>query len=89
MYRTAASVDGMMCGMCEVHVTDAVKKAFPEAQSVKSSRRTKQTVIISAAPIDEDALRRAIEATGYDVGTICCAPCEKKLGFLSRLFGRQ
>lgn len=29
MYQTTVGVDGMMCGMCEAHVNDAVRKAFP------------------------------------------------------------
>ena len=29
MIETVVKVDGMMCGMCESHVNDAVRKAFP------------------------------------------------------------
>lgn len=29
MYQTTVGVDRMMCGMCEAHVNDAVRKAFP------------------------------------------------------------
>ena len=35
-------------------------------------------VILSKEPLDENALRAAIEATGYHVGTIHSAPYEKK-----------
>ena len=28
MIKTTVKVDGMMCGMCESHVNDAVRKAF-------------------------------------------------------------
>ena len=31
MIETIVKVDGMMCGMCESHVNEAVRKAFPEA----------------------------------------------------------
>lgn len=27
MYKTVVKVDGMMCGMCESHVNEAVRKA--------------------------------------------------------------
>ena len=37
MIETVVKVDGMMCGMCESHVNDAVRKAFPEAKKVASS----------------------------------------------------
>ena len=29
MLIITVQVDGMMCGMCEAHVNDAVRKAFP------------------------------------------------------------
>ena len=29
MYKTVVKVDGMMCGMCESHVNEAVRKAVP------------------------------------------------------------
>ena len=28
MYRTVVDIDGMMCGMCESHVNDAVRNNF-------------------------------------------------------------
>ena len=45
MIETTVYVDGMMCGMCESHVNDAVRKAFPEAKKVSSSHTKGQTVI--------------------------------------------
>ena len=45
MIETVVQVDGMMCGMCESHVNDAVRKAFPEAKKVASSHTKAQTVI--------------------------------------------
>lgn len=32
MIETIVKVDGMMCGMCESHVNEAVRKAFPEVK---------------------------------------------------------
>ena len=46
MYQTTVGVDGMMCGMCEAHVNDAVRKAFP-VKKVTSSHGRGQTVILS------------------------------------------
>ena len=40
MIETIVKVDGMMCGMCESHVNDAVRKAFPEAKKVASDRKS-------------------------------------------------
>ena len=80
MIETIVKVDGMMCGMCESHVNEAVRKAFPEVKRVSSS----QTVIHSEQPLDEQKLRDAINATGYEVKGVSSAPYEKK-GFFSFL----
>ena len=77
MIRYTIAVDGMMCGMCESHVNDAVRKAFP-VKKVTSSRSKKETTAISETNLDEDALRAAISATGYEVGEIRKEPWEKK-----------
>ena len=29
MLQITVKIDGMMCGMCEAHVNDAIRKAFP------------------------------------------------------------
>ena len=36
MIKTTVKVDGMMCGMCESHVNDAVRKVF-QVDKVTSS----------------------------------------------------
>ena len=47
MYRTTVKIDGMMCGMCEAHVSDAIRKAVPSAKKVKASRVKKEATFIS------------------------------------------
>lgn len=77
-----------MCGMCESHVNDAVRKAFPQIKKVTSSHGKGETVIMSESELDKDALKSAIDATGYTAGAIESAPCEEKkrglFGFLHR-----
>lgn len=41
MWKYTVQVNGMMCGMCESHVNDAVRKAFP-VKKVSSSRSKKR-----------------------------------------------
>ena len=50
MTKTTVKVDGMMCGMCESHVNDAVRKAF-QVDKVSSSHSKGETVIISDVPL--------------------------------------
>ena len=77
MWKYTVEVRGMMCGMCEAHVNDAVRKAFP-VKKVSSSRGKKQTVVISEREVDTSALSDAIRKTGYKVGEIRKEPYEKK-----------
>lgn len=81
MTKTVVKVEGMMCGMCESHVNDAVRKAFQSAK-VSSSHSKGETVILTGTPIDEKKLKMAIQATGYTVKAISSEPYEKK-GFFS------
>jgi len=77
MIKITVKVDGMMCGMCESHVNDAVRKAFP-VKKVTSSHSKGQTVILTDSDIDEEALRTAIGATGYEVKAVSKESYEKK-----------
>ena len=77
MWKYTVEVRGMMCGMCEAHVNDAVRKAFP-VKKVSSSRGNKQTVVVSERELDTSALSDAIRKTGYEVGEIRKEPYEKK-----------
>ena len=59
MFRTIVDIDGMMCGMCESHVNDAVRNNF-KVKKVSSSHGKGRTVIESEAPLDEAGnLRRS------------------------------
>ncbi len=77
MVKTTVKVDGMMCGMCENHVNEAVRKAF-EVKKVTSNHSKGITEIFSETALDEAKLRAAIEETGYKVGEITTGDQEKK-----------
>ena len=81
MWKYTVEVDGMMCGMCEAHVNDAVRKAFP-VKKVNSSRSKKQTVVLSETELDTTTLAEVCRKTGYEVGEI-----QKELYKKKRLFG--
>ena len=68
-FTTIAEIDGMMCGMCETHINDAVRAAF-DVKKVKSSFKTGFCQILSKTPLDSEKLRLAIEKTGYRVKDI-------------------
>ncbi len=77
MMKTVLQIDGMMCGMCESHMNDAVRRAF-HVEKVTSSHKKKETVILSRDPLDEEKLRAVIADTGYKVLNLTIEPYEKK-----------
>lgn len=46
MIKTVLKVNGMMCGMCEAHMNDLVRKNF-QVKKVTSSEKDGETVVIS------------------------------------------
>lgn len=77
MTETILKVDGMACGMCENHINDTVRNNF-SVQKVTSSHTKGETVILSEQPLDQQALRDAIAAIGYEVKAVDAHPYEKK-----------
>lgn len=82
MIKTVAKIDGMMCGMCEAHVNDAVRANF-KVKKATSSHAKGEAVIIAEEAVSEDALSAALASTGYKVLGVESAPYEKK-GFFGR-----
>ncbi len=77
MLKITMKIDGMMCGMCESHVNDAVRRAFP-VKKVTSSHIKGETVILTDTDISEEQLRTAMEPTGYRVLSVRKENYEKK-----------
>ncbi len=83
MVKTTIKIDGMMCGMCETHVCDAIRKALP-VKKVTASHKSGRAVIISEADITEQELHNALKPTGYEFLSVTAEPYEKK-GLFSML----
>ena len=82
MIETTVKVDGMMCGMCEAHVSDAIRGALP-VNKVTASHTKGEMVILSPEPLDRAALEKTIADTGYTLVSVSeGAAAEKKGGFL-------
>ena len=84
MIKTTMKIDGMMCGMCEAHVCDAIRKAVPTARKVVASRSKKEASFLTEDAVDTERLKAAIDATGYSCLGVDSVPYEKK-----GLFGRR
>jgi copper chaperone CopZ len=84
MVKTIVGIDGMMCGMCEAHVNDAIRKEF-DVKKVEASRSKKHAEIISEQELDAEKLKKVVADTGYTFTGVTSEPYEKK-GF--SLFGK-
>lgn len=69
MIKTKATVNGMMCSMCEKHAIKAVEDNF-DVKSVLASHEQQMIEIVSEEPIDEGKLDAAISAQGYILGDV-------------------
>ena len=77
MIKTILKIDGMMCGMCEAHINDAVRKGIP-VKKVTSSFKKGVTEIITETEPDRAALEKAIADTGYLLLSLESEPYVKK-----------
>ena len=87
MYKTVIKINGMMCGMCEAHICDSVRRTL-SVKKVSASHTKGICEFLSETPPNAAALKEAIDLTGYSVLDISTAPAEEKKGFFSRLFGK-
>ena len=84
MVKTTLHIEGMMCGMCEAHICDAIRKAVPSAKKVSASRSKKEASFLTEDAVDAERLKAAIDSTGYTCLSVDSAPYEKR-----GLFGRK
>ena len=66
MYKYVIGIDGMRCGMCEVHVQDVIRKNF-RYKKVKANRFTKTVTVFSIDDISNEEFIHAFSTTGYRV----------------------
>ncbi|MEV6394823.1 heavy-metal-associated domain-containing protein [Streptomyces sp. NPDC051907] len=67
---TVYQVTGMTCGHCEGAVSSEISE-IAGVTSVKAVASTGQVTVLSDAPLDEAAVREAVDEAGYElVGTV-------------------
>ena len=77
MVKTVLKIDGMMCGMCEAHMNDLIRKNF-KVKKVTSSAKDGETVIFSDAELDIPWAKKQIKDIGYEMVYYTSEPYEKK-----------
>jgi len=78
MIKTIIKIDGMICGMCEVHICDTIRKTVPGAKRVSANRGKKEASFLTEDAVDADVMKAAIDATGYTCLDMESTPYEKK-----------
>ena len=78
MEKVTVKIFGMMCGMCEAHICDTIRKAFPDAKRVKASKKDCEATFLTDEPIDKEKLEKAITDTGYIFISSVSEPYKKR-----------
>lgn len=65
MKKIIVRIDGMMCGMCEAHICDVIRKTFSDAKKVSASRRKGEASFLTENEPAESLLEEAITSMGY------------------------
>ncbi|MBH1932958.1 heavy-metal-associated domain-containing protein [Streptomyces sp. AV19] len=63
---TAYKVTGMTCGHCEGAVTSELS-ALAGVASVTAEAATGLVTVVSAGPLDDEAVRAAVDEAGYEL----------------------
>ncbi|MEY9991488.1 copper chaperone CopZ [Streptomyces sp. V4I8] len=59
-------VSGMSCGHCEGAVSGEISE-LPGVSSVKAVASTGEVTVVSAAPLDDEAVRAAVDEAGFEL----------------------
>ena len=78
MKKYILGIDGMGCGMCEMHVENAIRKTF-RVKKAKASHLTNRLVVFTEDNLVENDFSNALKETGYRVTSFERAPAIKRL----------
>ncbi|MFJ8081282.1 heavy-metal-associated domain-containing protein [Streptomyces sp. NPDC096205] len=59
-------VSGMSCGHCEGAISAEISQ-LPGVTSVKAVAASGEVTVVSTAPLDEEAVRAAVDEAGYEL----------------------
>lgn len=78
MNKYILGIDGMRCGMCELHVEESIRKDI-SAKRVKASHIKNTAVVISEENLIEDDFHKVLDSTGYRITSFEKTIAVKKL----------
>lgn len=78
MNKYILGIDGMACGMCEMHVEDKLRKAI-KLKKVKASHIKNNVTVITELELSEEDFKKILDSTGYRVTSFTKSVAVKKL----------
>ncbi len=75
MKKITLQIDGMMCGMCEAHVSDAIREVCDKGAKVSASHTAGTAQILTNEQPDVARIRKAVKQTGYRVTGVNVEEC--------------
>lgn len=66
MNKYILGIDGMACGMCEMHVEDKLRKAI-KLKKVNASHIKNNVVVITELELSEENFKKILDPTGYRI----------------------
>lgn len=66
MNKYVIGIDGMRCGMCEMHIEEVVRKNI-KIKKAKASRFKNQVVVITELDLIKEDFLKVFDPTGYKV----------------------
>ena len=67
--KKTVTIEGMMCGHCEMHVKNALE-ALDGVTSDEVSHEAGTAVVTLAGDVSDDTMKKAVEDQGYKVTAI-------------------
>ena len=66
MNKYVLKILGMRCGMCELHVEEAISKNI-KVKKVKANRYKKEVVVFTELNLDQEDFHKVLDPTGYQL----------------------
>ena len=77
--KKTVTIEGMMCGHCEMHVKKALE-ALNGVIAAEVSHEAGTAVVTLSGNVSDDTMKKAVEDQGYKVTAINCARTRGKRG---------
>ncbi|RRF96674.1 MAG: heavy-metal-associated domain-containing protein [Lachnospiraceae bacterium] len=87
MQKIEMTIDGMMCGMCEAHIKDAIRKKIPEAKKLTADHTTREASFLLDEPMPLGMVKHDLNSAFKDIGYKLLDVSESEVQKKKGLFG--